>query len=525
MTQQNTLETNGSLNEYPLGELIVEIIQANLSGSLRLSRDAQKAVIYFKDGRVVYGVSNSKEHRLFSVLISRKKVEKGQISKYPHYANDLELGASLIAEGKLTEKDLEDAVVSQIEAILIEAMSWIEGEWLFSPLARLRSDLVYYVEVHKVLINYARCLPIQTVFERFKSVQETFLRTEADFARLHLLAHEQHVAEQFRDVPLKIADLRNMTTLPEQGLLQALYVLWLGGVLVRQDWNAAFSPLKIAQILTARLSVVKKAATIAGHDAPEPEAESADSKPPEADPEPVQPKAAALDITLDEYLKRAEVSETHYDVLGVSEKAPISEIKLAYFGLAKLFHPDRYHREGEAMLRRIQVAFTKLAHAYETLKTKESRESYDYKIRKEIEAREKRRAEGLTEVPDSTERKSEQGLESFEQGLLMLSEEEYESAATHLARAVHYSPENALYHAYYGKALSAFSSHRHKAEAELQSAVKLDGKNPKIRLMLVEFFIEMNMAKRAEGELKRFLEAVPGNKEAEALLRKLQSTV
>jgi hypothetical protein len=41
--------------------------------------------------------------------------------------------------------------------------------------------------------------------------------------------------------------------------------------------------------------------------------------------------------------------------------------------------------------------------------------------------------------------------------------------------------------------------------------------------MLVEFFMDNNMLKRAEGELKRFLEFVPNNAEARGMLAKMQS--
>jgi hypothetical protein len=39
--------------------------------------------------------------------------------------------------------------------------------------------------------------------------------------------------------------------------------------------------------------------------------------------------------------------------------------------------------------------------------------------------------------------------------------------------------------------------------------------------MLVEFFMDNNLLKRAEGELKRFLDLVPDNSEAKRLLTKL----
>ena len=74
--------------------------------------------------------------------------------------------------------------------------------------------------------------------------------------------------------------------------------------------------------------------------------------------------------------------------------AAVSDIKNAYFGLAKLFHPDRFHRESTASLARMQGAFSNVQLAYETLKSKETRETYDFKIRKELETKEKLRAAG-----------------------------------------------------------------------------------------------------------------------------------
>ena len=99
---------------------------------------------------------------------------------------------------------------------------------------------------------------------------------------------------------------------------------------------------------------------------------------------------------------------------------------------------------------------------------------------------------------------------------------EHEAAMPFLARAVHYAPKVARYHAYYGKALSVGDKQRHKAEAEMQAAVKLDQNNPTYRILLAEFFIKVNLKKRAEGELTRLLAVFPSNREARDLLDSLQ---
>ena len=513
MTPQNNLDLKGNFQHHPVAELLVEILHAKLSGSLRVASGKHKSIIYFRNGSVVYAVSNAREHRLFSVLLSRKKIDQKTLSQFPDLANDIELAAGLEAKKVFTKAEIDGFITTQIESIIIDALTWANGDWLFSPLTRLREDLIYKTDVYRVLIDYARCLPSQDVYQRFRSVQETFYHEPNPGTMAVLQPHEKYALDCFNGSQLTIEELRPLCSLAETAMLQSLYVLWLGGLLVRRDWNAAFSATKIGEILTAKVSLVKMPTSIEKKVEPvvEPEAESASAT-----------KLPEIQISLEEYLERVEKAETLYDVLGVDAKAPLADIKTSYFAMAKLFHPDRFHREEGVKLRRIQVAFTEIAHAYETLKSNDTRENYDFKVRKELEYRAKRRAAGQADANAPEDRQTEHGLESFEKGLEALNEEEFAAAAGHLSRAVHYSPQNALYHAYFGQALSQLEKQHHKAEASLQTAVKLDPKNPKIRMMLVEFFIDMKMAKRAEGELKRFLELVPGDKEALKLMAKLQ---
>jgi predicted Zn-dependent protease len=100
-------------------------------------------------------------------------------------------------------------------------------------------------------------------------------------------------------------------------------------------------------------------------------------------------------------------------------------------------------------------------------------------------------------------------------------EQEYEEALPLLARAVHLAPANARYHAFYGKLLAADEKSTHKAESEMQTAVKLDPNNSVFRIMLAEFYIEVKLYRRAEGELQRLLVMFPNNKEAQDLLDSL----
>jgi tetratricopeptide (TPR) repeat protein len=118
---------------------------------------------------------------------------------------------------------------------------------------------------------------------------------------------------------------------------------------------------------------------------------------------------------------------------------------------------------------------------------------------------------------------SDRAAEDFERGFSLLMDNKWEAAVPFFARATHFEPRNARYHAFFGKALSGDETQRHKAEGELQTAIKLEPDNPSYRMMLAEFFVRNKLMKRAEGELNRLLTAFPDNKEALALLDSLQA--
>jgi tetratricopeptide (TPR) repeat protein len=508
MTAQNNQELKGSFADYPLAELLVEIRQAALSGSLRIADGSRRSILYFRGGSVVFAVSNSRGLRLYRRLLEKKLVDERAIAACSNFAHDLELAAELEKIGALTRAEIDTAMTGHIEAIIVDGLTWTSGDWVFSSLARLRNEVSYEADTFQLLLDYARCVPNAEVLKRFRSVQESFqlIPERADAAPLQ--PHEEKLASFFNEEPNTIEELRGRCPIPENGMLQGLYTLWLGGVLERKGWNAAFSPGKIGEIKTARLSRVKRANEHAMF-------EMAAASP--AGTETPEEKAPEIEITLDEFLARVEAAKSFYEVLGVADRAATAEIKRNYFGLAKLFHPDKFYREQPAQLRRIQSAFSQIAQAYEALKRPDTRKAYDEKLVRERQYEIRRKEQTV----QGTSTEAGMGIESFEEGIRALHDEDYETAVTLFSRAVHYNAENALYHAYLGQALGREGERLHKAEAELQQAVRLDPKNSKIRIMLVEFFMERDLLKRAEGELNRFLEIVPDDPAARKLLTKL----
>lgn len=517
MSNQNNFEVNGTLLDHPLSELLAEIAQSRLSGALRLSRSEQKIVIYFDGGDVVFAASNSKNHRLFHMLVRDEKLFPPQLKEIPNFANDLELKANLLKKEIFTKKQLDDFFAAQVAQILRDTLEWHEGVWNFSPLVRIKAEMHVSFDLADILFSYARTLSNEQIVRRFKSLEERFGKKKDIPAQINLMPQEAFVFSRLDGESHSIEEVKTSNGLSEMETLKSLYILWLGGFLVRQRWNSAFSREALAAILSARFELKSRAFDV----------EAAKEKPPEKiveqeKPEEKPPETNA-EVSIEEYLERVERKATYYEVLDVSSEAQVSEIKTAYFQLAKRFHPDLFYRRVEDDLhRRIQNAFTVLAHAYETLRNTELREVYDFKLRKEIADLERRGKSATPDAPQTpTQMLEEQAAESFEQGFTLLMDEEYEDALPFLARAVHHVGGNARYRAYFGKALSANKETYRQAESEFQAALRIEPENVDYRLMLADLFIKIGLNKRAEGELKRILEKAPGNHEARSLLDSL----
>ncbi len=526
MSSNTDLEIKGNLHDCRLAELLVEVLQTKLNGSLRASSAMRKIVVYLDAGEVVFAVSNVRSSRFFELLLRADKISKEQLTAIPDFTNDLALRKHLLEKNVFSKTEIDRLFSGQIGEILTDAFSWRSGEWIFSPLVRIKGDIRFEVDINSLLLEHARNIPVEDSARSLRDTRETFAVKSAMPAHIDMQPEEAFVFSRFENSSLTVEKIKFLSGLSEAATLRILYILWLGGFITRRNWNSPFSERQVSHILSVNLSLKKE-------ETPSPKISEVKIGRSAAVAEKTESPASAeeipaeeAEITLEEYLERTENSANYYLFFAVAPDASAAEIKHGYFTLARRFHPDLFHKEVDAEKhRQIQNAFSKIAHAYETLKNENTRTVYDYKMRRELAEMEltkteKTTASGAGET-DYAQKQTEQAKTDFEHGFNLLLDENYEDAIPFLARAAHLAKDNARYRAYYGKALAEDGRQNHKAEAELQAAIKIDPSSHDIRLMLAEFFVQMQMLKRAEGELNRLLAIFPGNREARALLDSL----
>ena len=500
------------LTDQPLAELIREISIKSLSGTLRLEHDRQQTAVYFDQGQLIYAASNLRTLRLREYL--SKRISKGEHASLDSKLSDLDLATKLISNGTLRQKDIDALLVIIVSDVLRVSLLWMEGTWDLNLRARLVDPVQVKVDIGALLREAAQRMPLDFISRCFRNPGETISRAAEISRNSNLLPSESFVLSRL-DKPLKLEELVLLSGLPELEAHRVIYGLALSGMVSREYWQTAFR----AEVPKA----VKEQAPTFGVPA----------RPEQSDN---WLSASVEDEDIEEFLNRLKTATNHYEVLELPSQAKLSEIKNAYYAMARRYHPDRFHlKSGTKLHAQISSAFARVTQAYETLTNPNARAGYDHTLERarqfaaaEAKADKATRAAELSEEVDTETDDSETGFGraeySFREGCGALDQGRINAAIKYLANAARLEPQAARYRAYYGRALAADEKTRRLAENEIQAAVKLEPANAAFRTMLAELYFELKFHRRAQTELDRALAIDPHNAMANLLLRKLEKS-
>jgi curved DNA-binding protein CbpA len=536
---------NGHLQTNPPAEIVREILLENLSGALRLVREPIKAVVYFNSGEAVYAGSNVRALRL-SECARRWKIipaEKQSLIEAQMSLPDRDFGKLLVAEKIISPDELPRLFQRQATEAFCHVLSLNgQGEWRFDSRARLGEEAWTKFDAEKFLIEHARRVPSEFIRARLAETNEIISPTERQ-PNLDLLPSEAFVLSR-ADAPLRLSDLISISGLTEDEAKRTIYSLALGGYVRRENARIDFSNAPAVARTTIAASNVPKQdeLKVAAESAKEADKKFSSEQPKEETPN--------REAELEELFKRAGRTN-YYEIIGVGQSVTPQNLKRAYYALAKRFHPDRFHKEATPDLRsRVESAFASIAQAYETLSNLKSRAAYDLKLsamKQTADASPQAASSSRTPeatpanntpssfssyVTDAEKRSASESrqdsaaaraAESFSIGTAALEQGNYVLAAMRCGDAARLVPGEARYRAQYGRALARDPKTRRMAEAEFLAAVDLDKRNAKYRVLLAEFYQEVGLKRRAEGELERALQIDPQDAGARRLLNELRA--
>lgn len=501
----------GTLSEQPLAELIREISFRNFSGTLRLERDRARAAVYFENGRVIFAAANLRSLRLSEYLQKRALVPAKELATLSKELSDLDLAAAVCTSGLTTREHVDQLLAVMVADVLRVVLLWTSGGWDYNERARLGYPIEVTVDIKNLLREAGHRMPLKFVSARFRNPNEMISRaSDSETSGNSLLPSESFMLSRL-DVPTKLQALVDLSGLRELDAYRIIYGLALGGMVTREYWHHAFR--------TEKARTGKGVAEVAPPRAKTPEAEAA-------------AEAAKEIAELETFLERLSNAADYYEVIGLSPQADGNEIKLAYYALARRYHPDRFHiQSGTPRHARISSAFARVTQAYETLTDPSARSTYDAALdrSRQFSGSRKKKAgdvvgtrDGFEFAMGSPDDDFQEAGQCFREGLYALQAGQLQLAVKQLSAAARLSPREASYRAHYGRALAAGAQTRRLAESELQAAVKLEPANAMYRTMLAELYFDLNFHRRAQTELTRALSIDPNDAKARALLRKIE---
>ena len=396
--------------------------------------------------------------------------------------------------------------------VLRVALLWTTGSWDFNERARLGYAVDVTVDVNNLLREAGQRMPLKFVSARFRNPNETISRApDVSASGNNLLPAESFLLSRL-DAPTRLQEVVAVSGLRELDAHRIIYGLALSGMVTREYWHHAFR--------------ADQRYRETGHAA---EAAPTSAKTLETD---TAAEAAKELAELETFLERLGKANNYYEIIDLLPGADANEIKLAYYALARRYHPDRFHlQSGTPQHARISSAFARITQAYETLTDSTARSAYDAALERARKFAGSRKAkassvfgstDGLEFGMGAADVEFEEADQCFRQGIAALQAGQVQVAVTQLAAAARLSPRDARYRAHYGRALAAGEQTRRLAESELQAAVKLEPSNPVYRTMLAELYFDLNFHRRAQTELQRALALDPNNAKARALLRKIE---
>jgi tetratricopeptide (TPR) repeat protein len=173
----------------------------------------------------------------------------------------------------------------------------------------------------------------------------------------------------------------------------------------------------------------------------------------------------------------------YYQILNVPKTATESDIKKAYFQLARRFHPDRFDRSLPASYRtQIEDVFDKITKAYRTLTSQGGRHDYDGKMTK-----------GADEKPRDSQAKADT---KFRQAKTLYGQGRYQDAVVLLEEVLRLNKLKGGYYLLIAMAESRLPEYSKKAEEHFLKAIELEPWNP-------EGFVGLGILYKKEGLLTK----------------------
>ena len=520
------LGLQGDLQEKPLGQAIREIYTMRKTGILHVDSESVSRRLYFRKGSIVFANSAREKDRLGEFLIGRGDIDRSEFEHASRVMRETgqRFGRTLVELGVMTDEQMQESVLAQIEHIIRALFSLTSGTYGFEKMDRpVEQDIVLDISTGDTILRSIRdTVSVDVVRKELGDLSAVLLHSENPlllYQKISLDPSEGFVLSRVDGV-CSIAELASVSPLDEEETLKCVYGLISAGVLELDESNTS-RPTRRAErkVSLPEPEVVFRTSQSASGEPAQPKTER--------EPEDETGNAAKVKATLEDIAtKHASLASTnHYELLEVDPDATASGIKAAYYTMVKRYHPDRHHstnlKDVEGLLEEL---FVKISAAYELLSDASERAAYDAV---ELGPKTQPKEPSPSPAPVQPRREIDPKVlahEHYDAARRSFDSMAYHDAIQFLQEAVRLDPTEPAYHKLLAMALTKNPLWIKEAEQSFMQALELNPEDTECYLRLGEIYEASRMTTRAQKMYRKVLEYNPANEIAFEHLRDENTT-
>ncbi len=547
---------NGHLAQRALSDVLADVQRRQASGVLRIQKDATTRQMFIDAGIMIrFAVSTLPTESITALFrdkgaVTDEQLRQATAAKLPEEL----LGTTITRLGLITRETLAELTREHIHRVVLGALAMRDGTYEFQAGALpFREQLDGGLSMPEILLEWARALPdADAIRRRFGSLEGRVMmspRPPEGYQKIKLNPAEGFIMSRV-DGRTSVGEICMVSPMGDDTTLRALFGLALAGILEMPE-GAVEIPVQPAAPMPRPTAVPGAAApapspAVAAARAPTNGGAVATAPQTGAKPGPAAPRSGARPAGFakpagaragtshparrpapptakhrvtsivervrpatpaeleTEMLQRFEQMRDQdlYQVLGVASGSSPDDVRRAYYGLAKKFHPDKFTRED--MKAKAEKVFAHITEAYSTLSNSETRAKYDedQAIRKGAHTQEKKVDSG-----DMAHMNFKHGREMFDKGKIG-------EAISFLQNACDQDPSKAEHFHYLALAQSRNPRWKKDAEENFLKAIERDPTNAEIFAQLGSLYAKGGLHSKARDMFKKALQWDPASQEA-----------
>jgi tetratricopeptide (TPR) repeat protein len=424
-------------------------------------KDIQK-YLFFEDGFLVFTKTNQPSELLGEFLFRMKKIPEDVYTKIDQYIEPMQsIGKILVRSGIIDKKDLHAGLMYQMRETVLNMFPIFKGDFKFQEKSGFaEGEFGTRINVLDLIEEgISRRMSYKMEIKKFLEKKVLIPKTKDCIERLTIKERE---LLGMIDGKHTGASLLSSTKFRARPFWKSLYLFYCLNLIGFPDEKISMKKEKVAEV------------------APD------DSE-----------RRLAEVLAISNNLPRLD----YYSLLNVSSSASPSEIKMAYFNMARKYHPDRFdHNLPQETKIRIEEVFSQISRAYDAL----------------ILGKQSLRAEPSKVTPPADEKMDpEKKAEmKYRHAKFLYNQEKYQEALISIEEALRLKRNKGSYVLLLAKIEMKTPAFKRKAEEDFLKAIDLEPWNVEAYISLGNFYKEVGLPVKAAKVFRKVLEMEPDNKVA-----------